>query len=89
MTAELDLGRTRDALADYDAHHCKEVDIDGVDGWWKRSDTLLIAIGIAFATDTADRNEPETARTTVNCPAGLGWIRRLCDNSSEAGEGHG
>lgn len=36
---------------------------DEADDFFKRSDAAKLAIGDAFALDTADRNEPEVARS--------------------------
>ena len=66
ITTRPDLTRTIAALAAYDAIDAEITDTmtqDEADDFFKRSDAAKLAIGDAFALDTADRNEPEVARS--------------------------
>lgn len=65
ITTPPDLTRTLAALAAYDAID-REIADDmtqaAADDFFARLDVAKLAIGDAFALDTADRNEPEVAR---------------------------
>jgi len=66
ITTPPDLTRTRAALAAYDAigaESTADMTQDEADDFFKRSDAAKLAIGEAFALDTADRNEFEVARS--------------------------
>jgi hypothetical protein len=66
ITTRPDLTRTRVAIAAYDAIDAEITDAmmqDEADDFFKRSDAAKLAIGDAFALDTADRNEFEVARS--------------------------
>lgn len=66
ITTRPDLTRTRAALAAYNAIDAEVTDAmtqGEADDFFKRSDAAKLAIGEAFALDTADRNEPEVARS--------------------------
>ena len=66
ITTRPDLTRTRAALAAYDvidAEITADMTQDEADDFFKRSDAAKLAIGEAFALDTADRNEFEVARS--------------------------
>lgn len=66
ITTRPDLTRTRAALAAYDAIDAEITDTmsqEEADDFFKRSDAAKLAIGEAFALDTADRNDPEVARS--------------------------
>jgi hypothetical protein len=71
--------RTRAAIAAYD-QHVAEIDSAVDTGDWDRvnaleprTETLMSAVGEAFAADTADRNDREAARR-VRASA---WLRDL------------
>jgi hypothetical protein len=75
--APLDLTRTRAALAAWRAAG------DAFDRSWTQAradalDAAREALGVAFARDTADRNDFEVVRDFVGCLAGLDFVRRLC-----------
>lgn len=58
--------KTRAAIAAYDAIDREVTDDmtqDEADDFFRRSDNARLAIGEAFALDTADRNEFEVARS--------------------------
>ena len=66
ITTRPDLTRTRAALAAYDvidAEITADMTQEEADDFFKRSDAAKLAIGEAFALDTADRNEFEVARS--------------------------
>lgn len=66
ITPTPDFTRTRAALAAYDVIDAEITDTmtqDEADDFFKRSDDARLAIGEAFALDTADRNEFEVARS--------------------------
>lgn len=79
--AALDLSRTRKALVHYDAA------AERLDMWTASRSTDLfllvddlerarVAVGDAFAADTADRNDAATARSVVYLRPS-DWLRRL------------
>ena len=66
ITTRLDLTRTRAAIAAYDeinAEITATMTPEEADDFSRRSDVAKLAIGEAFAIDTADRNDPEVARS--------------------------
>jgi len=66
ITTPPDLTRTLAALADYDqidAEIADDMTEDAATDFFARLDVAKLAIGDAFALDTADRNEPEVARS--------------------------
>lgn len=75
---ECRLTRTKQALEKYDAVRARFDELVG-DGTGEIDDVLeqLLraedAVGEAFAADTADRNDPATARMIVPCT----WLRRM------------
>lgn len=80
-----DLTRTRAALAAYDVIDAEITDTmtqDEADDLFKRSDAAKLAIGEAFALDTADRNEFEVARSwaAFNVDRTREFVTRLTTN---------
>ena len=66
ITTPPDLTRTLAALADYDqidAEIADDMTEAAATDFFARLDAAKLAIGDAFALDTADRNDPETARS--------------------------
>ncbi len=82
-TEHLDLTRTRAALAALDLFGLamdQAVTIAECRVAVASYDAARLAVGEAFALDTADRNDPKTAREFVaHGGAGLEFVRRLCD----------
>lgn len=82
ITTPPDLTRTRATLASYDVIDAEITDAmtqDEADDFFKRSAAAKLAIGEAFALDTADRNEFEVARSWAafnvdRTRAFVGWI---------------
>lgn len=80
----MDLTRTREALAAFDAAAARldalgsEADEATIDEAIEKHDDARAALGEAFAADTSDRNDEDTAKGTPDYPAGLAFIRRLC-----------
>lgn len=66
ITTPPDLTRTRAALAAYDAIDAEIADDmteAAATDFFARLDVAKLAVGDAFALDTADRNDPEVARS--------------------------
>jgi hypothetical protein len=67
---------TRIALDEFDAHDATEPPAGpGLQAWCDLYDALLRRVGECFALDTADRNDPMTARTIVDDAAGMAFVR--------------
>ncbi len=67
---------TRIALDAFDAHDHTEPPVDdALQEWCDQHDALLSRVGETFALDTADRNDPATAITVVDDPAGMAFVR--------------
>lgn len=74
------LSRTRLALAAYDAADTAFGDAGTqaeLEAALERREAARAVLGDAFAADTADRNDPETAKRVPYSLAGLRFIRRL------------
>lgn len=54
----MNLSRTIEALAAYDAHWGDEYDVT-------QSGELAIAVGVAYGLDTADRNDPQVCADLI------------------------
>ena len=85
ITTPPDLTRTRAALAAYDSiESAFTADITLVECtmYMARSDAAKLAIGEAFALDTADRNEFEVARSwaAFNVDRTRDFVTRLTTN---------
>lgn len=79
----LDLTRTRQAVEAYDRRreYLLQVEAAADDERWAEEERLAKAVGEAFALDTADRNDPATARLIR---PGDPWLRALLAKYAEA-----
>lgn len=73
----LDVTRTRAALAAFDRVG-DQFDADPSALNIARLDEAREQVGVAFAADTADRNDANDVREFVQCLAGLTFVRRIC-----------
>lgn len=77
---DLNLARTKSAIDAYDAA-LERFEADGSDANVEAIEVAERAVGEAFALDTADRNDPETARRALPSP----WLRGLVAKYAKAG----